>query len=569
MVASWLHRLLRDRAGNFAVMTAVLTPVMMSLAAVAIDTGALFLERRQLQAAADIAALAAAAQLRDPVPGVLAALSDNGFVGVSVVEHDKVVAGALPSGTPLPAVVVATGRYEPLADRPAAERFVVDASDPNAARVTVYKHGQRYFGAAIIGTPRISAQGTAGGRKQASFSIGSRLLRLEGGIANQLLGALTGSSIGLSVMDYNALLDTRVSLLGFLDALATELRVTAGTYDQLLDANADLPKVLAALGRVEGLAWPARNALAALRQAIRPNQPPLALDRLLDLGALGRQPIGVHAGGLAASIGVMDLVSAAAAIANGSRQVELDLGATIPGLLTARVNLAIGEPPQGATWYAVGSAGDLVRTAQTRLYLETRIGGPGGLLGSVVNLPLYLEVAYGEARIADISCPTGQPESTRVQVTARPGVASLWLAEVNPAALGGTPVPAKADLVTVPLLVSVKARAMVDVGQMQPRTLSFDRADISAAGIKRVSTTQTTTSLVSSLLGNLQLEINVLGLGIGLPGNITAVLRPLLVAATTPLDTVLSEVLAVLGITIGEADVSVNAADCGRPVLVQ
>jgi len=564
-----LSRFRHNRGGNFAVMTAILTPVMMSLAAVAIDTGALFLERRQVQAAADLAAVAAAASPGNPAPGVLAVLADNEFVGVHVVDKDELVAGALPGGTPLPAVVIVTGRYEALASTPIEDRFVVDAADPNAARVTLYSQGQRYFGAAIIGTPLISAQGVAGGEKQAAFSIGSRLLRLEDGLANKLLGALTGSSIALTVMDYEALIDTRVSLLGLLDAVASEVNLTAGTYDDLLDARIDLPGLVSALGKVDGLDWATRNALTALRQSLRPNQSSLDLGKLIEPGPIGRHAIGAYAGSLTASIGVMDVISAAAAIANGKNQVALDLGASIPGLLAAKVSLAIGEPPQGSTWYAVGTAGELVRTAQTKLYLETRIGGPGGLVGNIVNLPLYLEVAYGEARLTDISCPTGRPDSTQVKVAARPGVASLWLAEINPSTIGGTPITKKASLVQVPLLLSVKAKAMVDVGQMQSKTLTFTHDDIIDARIQRVSTTQATTSLVSSLLANVELEINVLGLGIGLPSNITGLLRPLLVAAAAPLDSVLSELLALLGITIGEADVRVSAADCGRPVLVQ
>ncbi|WP_204337686.1 hypothetical protein, partial [Klebsiella pneumoniae] len=64
-----------------------------------------------------------------------------------------------------------------------------------------------FFGAAILGKPQIdiSRTATAASAQLASFSIGTRLLSLQGGVANSLLSALTGSQINLSVMDYNQL----------------------------------------------------------------------------------------------------------------------------------------------------------------------------------------------------------------------------------------------------------------------------------------------------------------------------------------------------------------------------
>jgi uncharacterized membrane protein len=327
--------------------------------------------------------------------------------------------------------------------------------------------------------------------------------------------------------------------------------------------------VVGALSRVTGLPWAVKNALSVLQRDLKKGQPAFPLAKLLDVGPLGGNAIGVHASGLAATVSAMDLIGASAAIARGGKQVELDLGVSVPGLLGAKVYLGIGEPPQGSTWYAVGKEGDLVRTAQTRLYLETVISGPGGLLGNIVKLPLYLEVAYGEARITSIACRAGDPASTKVTVSARPGIATLTLGEIDPAKIGGSPAVGKATLINIPLLVSVKAKATVDIGQMQPKPLVFDMADIAHGTVRRASTTQTTTSLLSSLLGNTALEINVIGLGIGLPNNITALLRPLLTAATAPLDALLSETRAMLGITLGEADIRVHAAECGQPVLVQ
>ena len=51
-------------------------------------------------------------------------------------------------------------------------------------------------------------------------------------------------------MDYNALLDANVSMFDFLNALSTELDVSAGTYSDVLGADATVGDVLDAVAAV-------------------------------------------------------------------------------------------------------------------------------------------------------------------------------------------------------------------------------------------------------------------------------------------------------------------------------
>jgi uncharacterized membrane protein len=124
------------------------------------------------------------------------------------------------------------------------------------------------------------------------------------------------------------------------------------------------------------------------------------------------------------------MLTASAALANGDHQVEVDLGMTVPGLASATLDIAIGEPEQFSPWLAVGEAGTVVRTAQTRIKLAATVSPGTSALGAgikllSVKLPLHIEVAHAEARLADISCPTGRPESMKVSIAAKPGIASL------------------------------------------------------------------------------------------------------------------------------------------------
>ncbi|EYR80521.1 MULTISPECIES: vWA domain-containing protein [unclassified Shinella] len=60
---TWVSRLLRDRGGNFGMMTALVFPVMLAAGGVAIDLTTMVMKKAELQDAADAAALAAASAL--------------------------------------------------------------------------------------------------------------------------------------------------------------------------------------------------------------------------------------------------------------------------------------------------------------------------------------------------------------------------------------------------------------------------------------------------------------------------------------------------------------------------
>lgn len=113
---------------------------------------------------------------------------------------------------------------------------------------------------------------------------------------------------------------------------------------------------------------------------------------------------------------------------------------------------------------------------------------------------------------------------------------------------------------------------MATISNGNPTTLTFDSADIAAAKTKTVSTRNLTQSLTESLINNLTLSVNALGLGLdvtGLLGTIKPAVTAALSAVTEPLDTLLYNVLTMLGVGIGQADVRVTGATCGRSVLVQ
>lgn len=549
-VRSIAVRFLRSCEGGAGIMLALFIWLSVGFIALAVDVGALYLERRTVQGAADLAALAAASDLDRAEAAAQATLTANGI-------------GALRS------MALVKGRYEGDPALSPLQRFVAGKEPFNAVRLDVALGGQLYFAKAFMEEPEISVSAVGAADAMATFSIGSRLASVRGGLANAVLGALVGGSVNLSAMDYQALLDADIPLGGFLSALATEIGVTAGTYGDLLAAQANVGTVLSAAARASTAAGQPAAAGVLTRLAQTSASASLPLASLVDLGPLARAEVGQAHAGLGAGLNVMALASAAAALANGESQVAVNLGGSVPGLLSLKLDLAIGEPAQHSGWVAVGQAGATLRTAQTRLRLVAEVGGSGLLAGIRVRLPLYVEVASAEARLKSLACHS--VGTGAAVVAARPAVVRAWIGDVPAAGLSafGSSVPVSAGrLVDAPLL-SVTASAYAEMSNVATTDLAFSQADVDAHATKTAEVRDYAASLTGSLLQSANLNVNLLGLGIGL-GSVSSI-KALVVSLLTPvagaLDDLLRPLLELAGVHLGEVDVQVNGIRCGGAVL--
>ncbi|CDX41865.1 conserved exported hypothetical protein [Mesorhizobium sp. SOD10] len=572
------RKLLADRSANFAVMTALCTPVALALTAFAIDEGSLYNERRAAQSIVDLAAITAASNITNAQQAVLTTLADNGITSVAVQQQGTTVA---PTATKA-VVQIVPGRYTGVSAIAAGSRFEAGKLPYNAVQVSLKKQGTLYFAGSIMAPPTLGTTAIASAQPQAAFSIGSRLASLNGGILNALLGGLLGGNISLSVMDYNSLVSADVDVLSFTDALATQLHLTGVSYSDVLASKATIGQIATAMANVPGLDRTAKIALESMASSAT-NNVKVPLCNLVSLGSVGSLGLGQKPAGLSVGASAMSMLTAAAALANGNNEVQVNLGATIPGLTSATLAVAIGEPLQCSPWLAVGESGTVVRTAQTRIKLNasvtvgnSNLGGGTSLLA--VHLPLNVEVAYAEAKLTDISCPTG-PSSIKVSIAAQPGVVAAHLANSNASGFADFTQPqsfSKADiadlrLLLVPLL-QVTGSSAFSVTNMTPTTLTYNATDIANKAIKTVSTKNLTQSLTTSLVKNLSLSVNALGLGLdvtALLGTVKPAVTTLLNGVTAPVDDLLYNVLGALGVHVGEADVRVTGATCGRAVLVQ
>ena len=569
---------LRDRAGNISLMAAGSSALVIGVLAIGVDYGQLTLQRRSLQSTSNLAAIAAASDVDKAEAAVLAYFELNGKrLGVKVADRVVTPKGALPFSEVEARrevdgyAVIVRGNYSADPSIPPGSRFRANAQPVNAIAVTTTAIGDLFFARTITKEPKITVRSMASQQKLAAFSVGSRAASLNGGVLNKVLGALLGANVSLDVMDYRALIDTDIELFSFTEELAARLQLTGVTYEELLRSKVSLPKLLEAMAGTEGVSPSVSAILSGLSRSLGSTKAEIPLHKLIGLEPFKALAVG-ESNGLTARLSAFDLLNAAAAVANGGRQVAVDLGATVPGLASIRFDLAIGEPPAGTPFLAVGERGTIVRTAQTRLKVTAAVDGLAVLAGIRISLPLYVEVAHAEAALSEIACKSAAPADASVRIKAAPGLAEIALGNVDASAFNhfaSSPRVTRATIVDAALLkVSALGHAYAD--NMTLDTLSFSPREIREGETKSVATRDTLTSLTTTLLGTLDVDITLpLGLTLGTPKAIEAALASTLAGLTAPLDQVLYNTLLTLGIRIGEADIRVTGVSCGRPVLVQ
>jgi uncharacterized membrane protein len=542
-----------DKNANIGVLAAVCFSMALGFTALAIDVGKVFTDRRKLQSAADLAAMVAASDISNANAAATATAMKNKYAANSVI-------------------AVEPGIYTPSAALTPSNRFAKsNTAAANAVRVTMEAQSQLFFGKFLTGTDhfdlRTSATATTTGL--ATFAIGTRLASLNGGLLNSVLGGMLDTTISLSVMDYQALIDARIDAFKFMGALATQANVTGVTYDELLSSNiktSDVMKALHATQHAANGVNAATTALSSISQAVNASSKKITPGALFDPGPYGGMSI-AQTPKTGIDLSVFDVVFATGQLANGTNQVAANAGLSLPGIASATLNVTIGERPQGTSWITVDKQGATVHTAQTRVLLNIQLGGSGGIAS--VNLPVYIEIASGTAQLKQIKCGYPDVQTSSVTLAVTPGVVDAWIGQVSAAQMTNfstAPNPSAATLVTLPG-ARVTGRAHAAIANMSPTDVSFSQADISAQRKKTVNTTSFAGSLTSTLLRDLQLTVTLLGLGLPLPGLGNTVAN-IISGAATSVDQLVATTLAALGVGIGQAGVWVAGLRCDGAVLV-
>ena len=476
---------------------------------------------------------------------------------------------------------VVTGSYVANSAIPASQRFTPGASSPNAVQVTLHAKADLFFGASILGVSDldITRSATAATAQMASFSVGSGLASVQGGVANAVLGGLTGSQVNLSVMDYNALAGANVDLLQYSQALQTDMSLQGASFNSVLSSKvsqSESLKVLASLLTTNGQteAGTAMQAISAASSTV--NQ--ANLGNVIDLGPYGSQSNENANSGAGIQVNALQLADAMLEAGQGGHELKLALGSNVPGLTNSNVWLAIGQRPQGSPWVTITDADTvIVRTAQARLYIDGSVS-PAGLNGlgvTALDAPVYVELASAEAKLTSLTCPAGSGSGATpelVTLSVNPSVGQIAFGSVDPTKLSNfsaEPTISPATILSVAGLVSATAKTDVNLGGDDWQPLAFTGNDISSDTMKSVSTNNVAQATVASLLANTNVQVNALGFALPLStSSISSNVTSDLGSAAGSLDSILNTTTGVLGLKLGQGDAWVNGVRCGDAALV-
>ncbi len=462
-----------------------------------------------------------------------------------------------------------------------------------------------------LGRAQAQSACTAG----ACVSAGPRLVSVDSTqspILNLLFSALLpGTSLSLSVADWNSLAGANVNL----NALLTQLNggVTVSDPSQVLNTNISLGQLRAAMVQVlqaDGQTA-AANVLNVLPLGVAGTSGSIRLADILQ--------VALPTGSLATvRLNVLDLLTGGVQLYNFRNVLTTPTPITVStaalglnGVANVRLWAQVIEPPS----YNCGTVGAAFHSAAIRIKLDldlvqglntgTLTAALNGLnlLGvslsntsisaDVLHLQVYADVARAEGSISAVNLV-----GNAVTLQARPGLVNLYVGQISDATffnrstvltdtalttatltslsvkvrigvtLLGATVPV-ADI-TIPIAVGIRGYATATPGLQSasftgpyPQTRTLTAGTVSAATLVSTLVNSLNIQLISgnpqvTLLGSLSLPLPVADLVNGIVNTLLTPVRTLVNAVVTPVLTavlggVVDNLLGLLGIRVGQA----------------
>jgi uncharacterized membrane protein len=398
--------------GSIMINTAIALSLIVVLL-IGTELGYLFYMKREFQKTADLAALAGAMQL-DPLAADGACSAAQGAAVSNASVNLPGITVEMPECGHWASTNTALSNDACFPET--ADHFVPGQLNYNAIRVRI-KQAPPALLALFPGDRTICVQAVAAlDAPFATFSVGSRLLRLDG---DSTLGAML-KAIGLNldntiVAGYDGLATVPITPGGLLCAiqgvnLCPDASITVGSLNELLDADITLGQLLDAAVSAGGRS-DLVNANLALVNALKIK---LDVDDLVvKLGSLSgtsglfatiTAPDGSSA--LNARIDALDLIQAAIGVASAGHAVDIPgLNISLLGLAKVTAKAGVVEAPS----IAIGSKGITAYTAQVRTFIHVRTDDTllGSLLAPLVklNLPIVLDLVTAQGTLEDLCTP--------------------------------------------------------------------------------------------------------------------------------------------------------------------
>lgn len=520
---------IRGSKGFVSVMTAFLIFVFLGLAAFSIDLGYYFFTKKKLQNIADASATAAVADIEN-----------YDSIARDVIAHNRPRAGDV--------VEVERGTYD--------QGSNIFSADPNGEAVRVYiKRGIPAFFSRIFGREVLNPEGEAIARlfiKGIVTSVGATVLNIDterSALLNGILGGLLGTTLSLDVVGWKGIADADLDLIKFLDLATAELNV--GSIDELLNTNVNLIQLIdLMIEALEADESTAKIALNDLKMQIG------ALSGTVKLGDILK--VDLNYGELAkADINLLSFLVTSAEVFNHAHAVVAGVGLDLPPLASLNLKLSVVEPPV----IALAKEGTTIHSAAVRLFLDAKVLSIIGTGGSLLDVPIYLELGSADATVMKLISYTADINATAslTKVFIGGGIGDDWFSNEDETIDKDdiTPVTIlNASLLGIPL-VTVTAKSYVNA-EGGSGTLSFNLQNIMPI-TQSVYGTASIENLMQSLINNLELDVNVLGLGINVT-QVLNILNPLLNTIGSVVGSLLDSLTTMLGISLGKTDVTVHSA---------
>jgi uncharacterized membrane protein len=377
--------------GSIVVNTAIAMSLIL-IVLISTELGYLFFMKRELQKTVDLAALAGAQALQpsacSPAQQAAKANAAKNFpVGVD----------------PLTDAEVECGNWDPVFRAPPIHFGAPNAGEKlNAVRVSITRRPSM-LPLSFTGNAQHSIVVSAVAYQsipQAVLSIRSTLLAVDASksaLLDAVFGKLLGGSVALTVAGWQGLVTTQVNLLSFLDAVALEVGLQAGQYEQVLNSKVTAGKLLQALatvlqknGSLAGVALSGFNDMVGLTTQVSNVQ--LSVAEILGVAT------GTPSSALDLNLQAFQLTQAFVQLANSQNAVSLSAPSNLLGLANVVTTVKVIEPPQTsaignpelAMLDPMGENGIRVRTAQVRALISvdftSALTGITNLVNEVLKL---------------------------------------------------------------------------------------------------------------------------------------------------------------------------------------
>jgi len=396
------------------------------------EIGWQFYMKREMQNAADLAALTAVQVLTDRPDAARCSQAQRSAV-TGAIAHMPDASGALEDSD----VSVNCVRWQaenvrenssgvitngPVAETNAVQVNIAKAYAPLIPRI--FSSDDANIGATAIATLRGRA---------ATFTIGAQLLGTNSNAPLMKLLSALGLPASVTALDYNGVANLKVTPAGLLHELVPALDVNAATPQALAQVSATASQILEASVRVLRKSDPnaATANISALANAIAAKagvgqvQIPIFSSQtspgLFGLVTTQSKDAALHAG-----VSALALISASVETATSKYAVAIH-DVTVGPL---SIQAGIVEPPS----VGVGGIGTKAYNAQVRVFLEIdtnriQLLAPIlNLLGARVYLPVTIDLVRAQGEITDIDC-TATPRRVEIAVQS----SALKMCFVDPA----------------------------------------------------------------------------------------------------------------------------------------